>query len=118
MVILVLHRGSKVLLVKKMPDFIPGPWGFPSQIIRNRRSAEENACRLSLRIICSPIPLSQCAKLTHAIGHRQIAAHVFSGETIGPIRSSAEEISWIEHSQAGQLLTSSLFLKALSKLEA
>jgi A/G-specific adenine glycosylase len=118
MIILILHKRNKLLLVNKMPDFIPGQWGFPSQVIPRRGSAEENACRLSLRICCKSVPLSNYAKLTHAIGNRRIAAHVFAGEASSRIRLATEELCWIEQSRAGKMLTSSLFLKALSKTEA
>jgi A/G-specific adenine glycosylase len=117
MVILVLHNRNKLLLVNKMPDFIPGQWGFPSRVIPNRSSAEKNACGLSLRIYCKSFPLSKCAKLSHAIGNRRIVAHVFAGEASGKIRLAMEELCWIKRSKAGIMLTSSLFLKALSKID-
>ncbi len=117
MVVLVLHKKNKLLLVNKLPDFIPGRWGFPSQVIPSRSSAEENACGLSRKICCGLVPLSKCAKLSHAIGNRRIVAHVFAGEASGQIRPAMEELCWIQRSRTGEMLTSSLFLKALSKTE-
>jgi A/G-specific adenine glycosylase len=117
MIVLVLRKKSKLLLVNKLPDFIPGQWGFPSRIIPSRSSAEETACSLSLRIFCKSVPLFNYAKLTHAIGNRRISAHVFAGEANSQIPVATDGLCWIERSKAGNMLTSSLFLKALSKTE-
>jgi A/G-specific adenine glycosylase len=117
MVILVLQRRGKILIVNNMPDFIPGDWGLPCGVLFDTGSIEETAKNLSRALCGSSIPLAYCAKIPHAIGHRRIAAHLFTGDASGPIHAAPSTLRWMERSQSFKILTSSLFLKAVKKME-
>jgi hypothetical protein len=116
MIILLLKRKNKILLTNEMPDFIPGGWGFPSRLIASDVSIKDAALLLSRDILGDAIPLSSGAKISHAITHRQIAAHLFTGDVQCPIRLATNKFYWIEQSRSNEILTSSLFLKALKKI--
>jgi A/G-specific adenine glycosylase len=114
MIILILHNRNKLILINKTADFIPGRWGFPYQFIPDRSSARENARDLSLRILGVPSRLSSYCSINHTIVNRRITAYVFACEG-DAIRPDIVKARWIERSKAGEMLTSSLFTKALSK---
>jgi A/G-specific adenine glycosylase len=116
LIILLLKRKNKILLTNEMPDFIPGNWGFPSRLIADDVSVKDAALHLSQDILGGSILLSSGAKISHAITHRQIAAHVFTGEVQCLIRLATNKFYWIEQSRSYEILTSSLFLKALKTI--
>jgi A/G-specific adenine glycosylase len=116
MIILLLKRKNKLLLTNEIPAFIPGAWGFPSRLIANDVSIKDAALHLSQDILGESILLSSGAKISHTITNRRIAAHLFTGDVRYSIRLATTKFSWIDQSRANEILTSSLFLKALKKI--
>jgi A/G-specific adenine glycosylase len=117
MIILALQRKNKILAIRDMPPFIPGEWGLPSFLVPDNSSAEETADRLIWNIFGSRIQLTYCARILHAIGNRRIVAHLFTGEATNSICLASDRVRWIERSRLNEILTSSLFLKALTRIE-
>jgi A/G-specific adenine glycosylase len=116
MIILILQRRGKLLITNKTPDFIPGKWGLPSYLLPVHGSIEFAARSLS-KNLWGAIPLSYCAKISHAIGNRRITAHIFIGQA-NKFLSTQRSQRWIEQSRSKEAFTSSLFIKALTKIEA
>jgi A/G-specific adenine glycosylase len=117
MTILALRKKSKVLFVRNTPEFVPGEWGLPSCVIPEGSSVEETAKRLIGKLLSTESRLRFCDRIAHAIGHRRIQASIFAGESTGRICLTAGAFRWIEASKSKEILTSSLFLKALAKAE-
>jgi A/G-specific adenine glycosylase len=118
MAILAFQRRDKILATSDMPDFIPGEWSLPSCLIPGNNSAKKSAECIAVKLFGSRIRLAHCGRISHVIGHRRIAAHIFTGETKNLFLLARDKLRWINRSKASEMLTSSLFLKALSNIEA
>lgn len=119
MAMLLLKRKNKILLVVQKPDFIPGKWGFPSrQLSTHDGSVKDAVLLLSQDILGGVIPLSSGPKISHAIGDRRITAHIFTCETRRSIRLEPNNFCWIDLARATEMLTSSLYIKALKNTES
>ncbi len=119
-VLLVLRRNRRILL-SKMPQggLIPGDWGFPWQIVPDGESVERAAVGLCRSVLGRKISLEASAPVRHRISNHQITASVFFGRTELQAfdRRSGEELLWVNRFSVEPLLTSSLFRKALHKMQ-
>jgi A/G-specific adenine glycosylase len=110
--VLVIACGDRILLTRQ-PEafFVPGVWGFPSRVVSERGSAEADALALALELTGIPVPLGRITAVRHGIMHRRITAHVFSGLSQAP--AHALKGRWVRRKEFAELVTSSLFHKAL-----
>jgi A/G-specific adenine glycosylase len=115
-VILILEKKRRLLLTSLQKlTIVPGEWGLPcSQVLRGE-SAKEAAEMLCRRIFGGALPLLPCAAFNHSITHHRIKAYGFllSGSLRTPRLKSTKGFRWVDFSECGRLLTSSLFHKAL-----
>lgn len=115
--LIIENRGRTLLTSINKASYIPGEWIFPTQFLASRRSPEDAASRLCLKIFGHPIPVRYCAQLRHSISNHRIRAHVFCGKAAASILGQGIPIGfrWANPLLLDRVLISSLFRKALQK---
>ncbi len=114
LVLLVIrHRASVLLSNEALASYIPGPRHLPGRILRNGEIPEEAARSLARIYYPSEIPLTYAGHAKHSITYRRIVAHVFSIAVRRRIVPRQSGHCWVDSTEAGRLLTSSLYRKAL-----
>jgi len=116
-VVLVLERNGKILLTSRHKlHIVPGKWGLPCRQIDKDEPPEHAASELSRRITGRNIHLIPCAGISHSISRYRIRAFAFFGKS-NSVSSSLRsgETIWMRGEQDRDLLTSSLYRKALQK---
>jgi A/G-specific adenine glycosylase len=114
--ILVLKHKSKILLIRQKDSFIPGRWGLPYGRVSQKRPLMKAAARLIEKLSGGALSIEYRSAVRHAITHRRILAHIFTGETeqaASQFHMDAGGAQWADRAQLSRLLTSSLFKKAL-----
>jgi A/G-specific adenine glycosylase len=114
--ILVLKHKRKILLTRQKDSFIPGKWGLPYGRVRPTQSLMKAAARLNKKLSGGLLSIEYRTAVRHSITHHRILAHIFTGETeeaVSQFYVDAGGAQWANHAQAGRMLTSSLFRKAI-----
>ena len=117
--ILVLRHKTKVLLIRQEDSFIPGLWGFPYGDVLPGQSPVESAVRLGKKLFGAVMSIEYRTAVRHSITNHRILAHIITGEikkTYLLSHKKGSGIQWVNDLQLRQLLTSSLFLKALANV--
>jgi A/G-specific adenine glycosylase len=118
-VLVVLERRSQFLLVLgDFPEFIPGEWGLPSQIISARSKPDETAGGLVQSIFNRKLPVQQYTRFRHSITNRRLRVHVYyaNADSSDFLRKKQGFLMWADKKLADRLLVSSIFIKALNSL--
>ncbi len=115
LVVLVLeHRGRILTLCKPAESFIPGRWTLPLENLDPAGPPDAAARILLCRFNPKSLGLRECGFVRHSITHRRIFAHVFRAESDSAVlQVSRNQYRWISIQESKDLLTSSLFKKAL-----
>jgi A/G-specific adenine glycosylase len=101
------------ILVTRQPEafYVPGIWGIPTRVIAPAEDPCAVALALSRELTGASPALERITAVRHAIAHRRITAHVFSGLLPAPLPPVAGR--WVRPEKFARLVTSSLFHKVL-----
>ncbi|MEJ2108877.1 MAG: A/G-specific adenine glycosylase [Acidobacteriota bacterium] len=116
LVVVVIKQKNRILLVRQKKSFIPGQWGLPCGILSSNSSPAAAANRLTKTLIRAEIPIEYRGAFQHSITHHRIRVHTFGGEignTVLKENKGKVGTRWVTEVQTGELLTSSMFRKAL-----
>ncbi len=112
-------EGSILLSRKKAVTFVPGEWGLPAAALGSAEAGHPAATVLARDALGVSLIAREKGRVSHAITHRRIRAQVFVA-SVKKWKSGMPRIRagyrWVRRSEAGRLLTSSLYRKALRAL--
>jgi A/G-specific adenine glycosylase len=117
LVMLVLEcAGSLLVTEKHATPYIPGVWALPALVPRQGESPHDAAGRLASGLPGASATLNFRGRVRHSITFRRLVTHVFHARLDAPCPEfqQPEGFRWIAHSEAGRLLTSALYRKALN----